>query len=63
MMQFVIGLVIVTDLYYSLLEKPLTFHDVIILMKSVVNKNENNYYYNIRLEKGSYEDRSNRQYC
>ena len=62
-MQFVIGLVIVTDLYYSLLEKPLTFHDVIILMKSVVNKNENNYYYNIRLEKGSYEDRSNRQYC
>ena len=61
-MQFVIGLVIVTDLYYSLLEKPLTFHDVIILMKSVVNKNENNYYYNIRLEKGSYEDRSNRQY-
>ena len=61
-MQFVIGLVIVTDLYYSLLEKPLTFHDVIILMKSVVNKNENNYYYNMRLEKGSYEDRSNRQY-
>ena len=43
--------------------KTTDFPYVIILMKSVVNKNENNYYYNIRLEKGSYEDRSNRQYC
>ena len=34
-----------------------TFHNVIILIKSVVNKNENKYYYNIFLEKGSYKDK------
>ena len=43
------------DSYGSL---PLTFH-VIMLMKSVVNKNENNYCYNIFLEKGSNEDKCN----
>ena len=32
-----------------------TFHNVIILIKSVDNKNENSYY-NIFLEKGSYKD-------
>ena len=49
------------DSYNSLsLEKPLTFH-VIILIKSVVNKNKNNCYYNIFLEKGFYEDKSNTQ--
>ena len=31
------------------------FHDVIILIKSVFNKDKNNYYYNIFLEKASYE--------
>ena len=30
----------------------------IIPFKSVVNMNKNNYYYNIFLEKGSYEDKS-----
>ena len=35
----------------------LTFHNVIILIKSVVIKNENKYYYNIFLEKGSYKDK------
>ena len=30
-------------------------HNVIILIKSVVNKNENKYYYNIVLEKNSYK--------
>ena len=34
------------------IEKILTFHNVIILIKSVVNKNKNEYYYNIFLEKG-----------
>ena len=34
------------------IEKTLTFHNVIILIKSFVNKNKNNYYYNIFLEKG-----------
>ena len=44
------------DSYNSLLiEKILTFH-VIILIKSVVNKNKNQYYYNMFLEKGSYKD-------
>ena len=47
------------DLYNSLsIEKILTFHNVIILIKSVVNKNKNNYYYNILLEKGLYKDKS-----
>ena len=32
-----------------------TFHDVIILIKSVSNNDENNYYYNIFSEKVSYE--------
>ena len=48
------------DSYDSLpIEKILTFHNVIILIKSAVNKYKNNYYYNIFLEKGSYKDKSN----
>ena len=31
------------------------FHKVIILIKSVFNKDKNNYYYNIFLEKASHE--------
>ena len=38
------------------MEKILTFHNVIILIKSVVNNDKNNYYYNIFLEKGLYKD-------
>ena len=37
------------------LEKTLTFYNVIIHIKSVFNKDRNNYYYNIFLEKGSNE--------
>ena len=40
----------------------MTFHNVVIFIMSVVNKNENEYYYNITLEKGSYKDKSNTQY-
>ena len=47
---------------YSLIEKILTFHNVIILIKSVVNRNKNEYYYNIYLEKGSYKDKSDIEY-
>ena len=48
------------DSYNSLLiEKILTFHKVVILIKSVVNKNKNNYYINVFLEKGFYDDKSN----
>ena len=43
-------------------ERILTFHDVIILIKSVVNNHKNNYYYNIFLEKGLYKDKSNTEY-
>ena len=47
------------DSYNSLpIEKILTFHNVIILIKSVVNKNKNQYYHNIFLEKVSYKDKS-----
>ena len=45
-----------------LLKKILTFCNAIILIKSVPNKNENNYYYNIFLEKGLYKDKSNTKY-
>ena len=49
--------------YNSLpIEKILTFHNVIILIMSVGNKNKNSYYYNIFLEKGSYKDKTNTGY-
>ena len=42
------------DSYDSLpLEKTMTFHNVIILIKSVFNKDKNNCYYNICLGKAS----------
>ena len=44
------------------IEKILTFHNVIILIKSVVNKIENNYYYNIISEKGLYKGKSDKRY-
>ena len=47
---------------YLSIEQILSFHKVIILIKSVVDKNKNNYYYNIFLEKGSYKDKSDTQY-
>ena len=51
------------DSYNSLpIEKVLAFHDIIILLKSVVNKNKNYYYYNVFLENGSYKDKSNIRY-
>ena len=49
--------------YNSLpIEKMLVFHNVIILLKSLVNKNKNNYYFNIFLEKGLYKHKSKIQY-
>ena len=51
------------DSYNSLpIEKILPFRNVIILIKSVVNENKNEYHYNILLEKGSYKDKSITQY-
>ena len=51
------------DSYDSLpIEKILTCHNVIILIKSVVNKNKNEYYYNILLGKGSYKGKSDTRY-
>ena len=48
------------DSYSSLpIEKILSFHNVVILIKLVVNKNKNEYYYNLFLEKGLYKDKSN----
>ena len=44
------------------IEKILPFRNVIILTKSVVNENKNEYHYNILLEKGSYKDKSITQY-
>ena len=39
----------------------LTFH-VIILIKSIVNKNKTEYYYNIFLKKHSYKHKPNTEY-
>ena len=40
------------DSYGSLpIEKTLTLHNIIILIKLVLNKDQNHYYYNIFLEK------------
>ena len=51
------------DLYNSKpIEKILTFHNVSILIKSVVNEIKNHYFLNILLETGSYKDKSNTQY-
>ena len=51
------------DSYNSLtIKKRLTLHNAIILIKSVVDKNENKYYYKLFLEKSSYNDKSNKQY-
>ena len=44
------------------IEQILAFHNVIILIKSVVDKNKNNYFYNIFLEKGSYKDEFDTRY-
>ena len=44
------------------IEKTLTFHNVIIFIKLVVNENKNNYFSNIFLEKGFYKDKSNTEY-
>ena len=40
----------------------LTFHNVIILIELVVNNYENNYCYNMFLEKGSYKQKPNKEY-
>ena len=40
---------------FFIFEKTMTFHDVIMLIKSVFNTDKNNYYYNIFWEKASYE--------
>ena len=37
------------------------FHNLMILIKSVVNKNKNKYYYNRFIGKGSYKYKSNKQ--
>ena len=37
------------------LEKMLTLHDVVIHIKSVFNKDQNHHYYDIFLEKCSYQ--------
>ena len=51
------------DSYDSLpIEKVLTFHNMIKLIRSVVNRYKNNCYYNKFSEKGSYKSKSNTEY-
>ena len=42
--------------------KILTFHNPIILIKAVVSKDKNNYYYNTFFKKGLYKDKSNTKF-
>ena len=42
--------------------KMVTFHNLIIFANSIVNENEDNYYYNILSEKGSNKDKSDTRY-
>ena len=44
------------------IEITLTFHNIVILIKSIVNKNKNEYYYDTFLQKGSFKDKSNAEY-
>ena len=44
------------------IKKTITFHKVITLIKSVINKNKNKYYNNILLEKCSYKYKYKKQY-
>ena len=37
------------------IEKALSLHNIIILIKSALNKDKNHYYYKIFLEKSSYQ--------
>ena len=41
----------------------MTFRNVIIIIKSVWNKDKNNYYYNIFLEKASYKFPKKYSFC
>ena len=47
---------------YLPIEKIYTFHNVIIQIKSVINKNRNEYCYNIFFKNGLYKDKSNTEY-
>ena len=54
---------ITVDTFKSLpLDKTNTFRKVMMLTKSVWNKDKNSYYYNTFLEKGLYKDKSDRRY-
>ena len=46
----------------SPIKKIFIIHNVIILIKSAVNKYDN-YHYNIFLGKGTYKDKSNTEHC
>ena len=41
--------------HYTVIKEVLTLQNVIILIKSVLNRDENHCYYNIVLEKSSYQ--------
>ena len=60
----VLQIVLIITLQYSELihMTHVKFHNVIILIMSAVNKNKNEYYHNIFLEKGSHKDKSNTEY-
>ena len=60
--KVVLKIVLIIILERSKFIHILTLHNFIILVKSFANKNENKYYYNMYLEKGSNKYKSNEQY-
>ena len=52
-----------SHIIFYLFKKMLTFHNVIKLIKSVVDKNKNKYHYNKYLEKGLHKDKRMFVYC
>ena len=50
------------DLIHLILHLLKKFHNVIVLIKSVVKKNESEYCYDIFLRKGSCKDKHNAEY-
>ena len=51
-----------SKLIHLIIHLNIDFHNVIILIQSAVKKDKINYYNNIFLEKGSYEDKFDTKY-
>ena len=58
-LQIVLVIILEKSELLHIIGKVLTFHNVMIFIKSVFNRKKNEYLYNIFSEKGLYKDKSN----